>query len=152
MHAGTREYLEDVINCPYKSKMAETKINTSPGTLGKITVIALVIGWVVSLGFTLHAGHHHRPVFLVILFLGWVSSPYLGLLAAGILSKRWPILTRQILYFLMIVLVTGSLVGYSGVFNPAGMKPAFIFLIVPLISWILIAIVIPVSLSRTRKK
>jgi hypothetical protein len=52
----------------------------------------------------------------------------------------------------MILLSIGSVVGYSGVLSPAGMKPAFIFLVIPLISWVLIMIIITVTISRARKK
>ena len=45
-----------------------------------------------------------------------------------------------------------SAVGYPGLISPAGMKPAFIFLAIPLISWILMSIVSTVAISQARKK
>jgi hypothetical protein len=132
--------------------MTEVKINTTPNFLRIIALVVFAIGWIVSLGFTLHAGHNNRSVFLVILFLGWVSSPFLGQLVAASLSRHRPVVTRKAFYILMILLSIGSVVGYSGVLSPAGMKPAFIFLVIPLISWVLIMIIITVTISRARKK
>jgi|SRR5450432_2016061 len=132
--------------------MTTAKINTSPSFLRIFTVTIIVIGGIISNGFTLHAGHNNRSVLLILLFLGWVSSPFIGLLVACFLSSRWPVVTRKPLYIGMILLVICSVIGYSGVFSTAGMKPAFIFLVIPLISWILIAITIPVAISQIRKK
>jgi len=132
--------------------MTTSKINTPPGFLRTVAVIAVMIGGIISFGFTLRAGHNNRSVFLIMLFLCWVSSPFIGLLVACLLSRRWPLVTRKVLFILMILLAIGSVVGYSGVLTPPGSKPAFIFLIVPLISWILIAIIIPVSISQARKR
>jgi hypothetical protein len=132
--------------------MTAANTNTPPGFLRTLTVTVIVIGGIISNGFTLHAGHHNRSVFLIILFLGWVSSPFIGLLLACFLSNLWPVVTRKVLYIGMILMVICSVVGYSGVFSPSGTKPAFVFLVIPLISWILIAIAIPVVISQARKK
>jgi uncharacterized membrane protein len=51
----------------------------------------------------------------------------------------------------MLFLTLGSLVSYSGVLSPPGTKPAFVFLVVPLISWLLMAIVIPITASLSRR-
>jgi hypothetical protein len=132
--------------------MTVVKKNPAFSLLRIIAVIVVVAGWIASVGFTLYAGHNNRSVFLVILFLGWVSSPFIGLLVTGSLSRRWPAFNRKVMYFLMNLLAIGSVVGYSGVLNPPASKPAFIFLIVPLISWILIVIVITAALSSGRKE
>jgi hypothetical protein len=132
--------------------MTTAKINTPPSLLRTVAVVVVMIGGIISFGFTLHAGHNNRSVFLIILFLCWVSSPFIGLLTACLLSRRWPLVMRKVLFIGMILIAIGSVVGYSGVLNPPGSKPAFIFLIVPLISWILIATIIPVSMSQSRKK
>jgi hypothetical protein len=127
------------------------KISAS-SLLRTITIIVVVIGDIISTGFTLHAGHNNRSVFLVILFLGWVSSSFIGLLIACLLSRRWPAGIRKILYILMILIVICSVVGYSGILSSAGMKPAFVFLVIPLITWVFIAILIRVAISLARKK
>src|SRR6202166_2837658 len=120
--------------------MTEAKINTTPNFLRIFALILFATGWIVSLGFTLHAGHNNRSVLLIILFLGWVSSPFIGGLITWFISSRWPVFARKVLYILMIFITISSVVGYSGILSPAGMKPAFIFLVIPLISWILMVI------------
>ena len=115
-----------------------------------IAVIVLLVGTVCSLGLVLNAGRH-TPVFLLILFIGWVLSPFLAFLVANRISRSWSDYARATIYYLMIMVTLGSLVGYSGAFNSPHTKPAFIFLVVPLISWVLIVIVIPISRRLSRK-
>src|SRR6266487_3198119 len=122
--------------------------------LRTIAVVAVLCGAVGSLGLMFNAGRNQNSILLIALFTIWVLSPFIALLVANVISKRWSILTRVILYFLMLFITLGSLVSYSGTLSPPGTKPAFKFLIVPLISWLLMVIVIPLaaSLSRRQKK
>lgn len=93
-----------------------------------------------SLGLLLNAGRKNNSLLLLVLFVTWVLSPYIALLFATVFSKRWPAAKRMTLYILMLVLSLGSLIGYSGALSPSGTKPAFVFLVVPLISWLVIGI------------
>ena len=111
----------------------------------------VLAGAVGSLGFTLYTGRNNKSVLLIVLFFIWVLSPFIGLLVANVVTKRWSDLLRLTLYILMIFLTIGSLVAYSGVLNPTGAKPAGVFLIVPLISWLVIVIVIPLAAVRSRR-
>ena len=98
-------------------------------------------GAVVSLGLMFYAGRHQQSIVLILLFTGWVLSPFGALLAASRISWRWAYLTHTILYTILMLLITiGSLVGYSGVLSPPGTPPAAVFLIVPFTSWVLIII------------
>ena len=112
--------------------------------------IVVISGAVGSLGFTLHAGRNNKSILLILLFVVWVLSPFVALAVGNVISNRWPVLTRMILYSLTIALTIGSLVSYSGIFSLPGTKPGFIFLVVPLISWLLIAIFIPIARSLSR--
>ena len=103
----------------------------------------------------LRAGH--PPLFLRIMFFGWVLAPFVALVAADIASKRWSALTRTTLHYMMLILTLGSLAFYGGVVpTPPGSRPAALFLIVPLGSLLLLAIVVPVAASisgrRSRQK
>lgn len=100
----------------------------------------------------LYSGRHNPSVILILLFVGWVLSPFVALVVANVLSNRWPVLTRVTVYILMIMLTLGSLLCYTEVISISGTKPAFKFLVVPFISWLLIAIVIPIAKSFSRKK
>ena len=113
-------------------------------------VKVLLIGAVGSVGLVLNAGRN-TPVFLLVLFVGWVLSPFMAFLVANRVSKRWPVLTQRTICCLIIVVTLGSLVGYSGAFNSPHTKPAFIFLVVPFISWLLLVTVIPITRRLSRK-
>jgi hypothetical protein len=78
------------------------------------------------------------------LFTLWVLSPFAALCLADRASKSWPVLTRATLYSLMPVVTLGSLAIYADVaLGPPRPKPASVFLVVPLASWLLIAIAVP---------
>jgi hypothetical protein len=125
--------------------------STSIHLLHTIAVVVLLAGAVGSLGLTLYTGRRNASVLLLVLFAGWVFSPFMALVVANIVSKPWSSLARVTLYWLMLVITVGSLLAYSGVLSPPDAKPAFIFLVVPLLSWLLMAIVIPMARYRSRK-
>ena len=119
--------------------------------LRTISVVFLLAGAVGSLALTLLAGQQNNSFILVGLFVCWVLSPYFALLVATIVYKNKPALTQSTINYLMLFLSIVSLVCYSGVLSFPGMKPAFIFLIVPLISWLLLVTVIQIVLSKSPK-
>jgi len=123
-------------------------------TLNIFRLLALTAGLagaLGSLGFVLYTGRNNESVLLVLLFVAWVLSPFIALFVANLVSMRWPAFTRVILYYLIIFLSVGSLVFYSGALRPSGTKPAFVFLVVPLLSWIIMAIVIPITITVSRR-
>lgn len=123
-------------------------------TLNLLHILALAVGLagaLGSLGFVLHAGRNNDSVLLVVLFVIWVLSPFIALIVANLVSMRWPILSRALLYCLIIFITVGSLVCYSGALSFPGKKPAFVFLVVPLLSWIFTVIVISISISLSRR-
>jgi hypothetical protein len=111
----------------------------------------MVAGAAGSLGLVLYTGRNNPSALLIIIFMVWVLSPFAALLVASVLSKQWFVHTRGAIYVLMPILAIGSLVSYSGALSPPGTKPAFVFLVVPLISWLLMAIVIPIAAARARR-
>ena len=122
------------------------------GPLRAVAIIAAVAGAIGSVALTLYVGRHNASRILLSLFVIWVLSPFVALVCASIVSKRWPVLTRTTLYSLMLVLTLGSLAIYGDVaFGPARATPAFAFLVVPLVSWLLIAVALPVSAFLSRK-
>ena len=120
--------------------------------LRKIALVLVVAGAVISLDLMLQAGHNQKSKLLIFLFTGWILSPFFALLVLNVVAKRWAVLPRKTLYILMLIITVASIFCYSGVFNPVGFKPAFIFLIVPLISWILLVTIIPLAVSRSPKQ
>ena len=121
----------------------------TPGLLRTIALVVVLAGALGALGLVLTAGRN-TPVLLLVLFVGWVLSPFIGLMIANKISKLWSVPTRVTIYYLMLVLTLVSLVIYSGVLTPPETKPASIFLVVPLISWLLIMTVIPIARKLSR--
>jgi hypothetical protein len=127
------------------------------GLLRGAAQIAVLAGAVGSAGLMLRAGHRNNSRILLIMFALWVLSPFMALVLANVVSKRWSVLTRATLHSVMLVLTLGSLAIYGDVaLGPPRAKTAFVFLVVPPASWLLIAIVVPIAalisgrLSRRR--
>jgi hypothetical protein len=122
-----------------------------PQALRVVSLIALVVGAAGSIVCMLRVGHRSGFILLA-LFTIWVLSPFVALVVAASVSKRWTVLARAILYGLMLIFTLGSLVVYGTVaFGPPRPQPAFAFLVVPFASWLLMAIAVPISawISRT---
>ena len=98
-----------------------------------------------------NAGRNQSSVLLIALFTIWVLSPFVILVIMNFFAKRWSIDTRKTLYLLMLFITLVSLVSYGGALSMPGTKPAFKFLVVPLISWLFIGIFILIAASRSRK-
>ena len=95
-----------------------------------------------------NAGRNQNSILLIVLFTGWVLSPFIGLFIADMISNRWLPKSRITIYLLILFITLASLLFYSGALNVPGTKPAFKFLIVPLISWILILVIVQIKRKR----
>src|SRR3974377_2357147 len=112
-------------------------------------IVAVLAGAGGSTALMLCVGHRNPSRILVALFGIWVLSPFMALLFANFVSKRWSVLTRTALYTITLALTLGSLAIYGNVaFGPPRPKPAFAFLMVPLASWLGVAVVVPTSALR----
>ena len=123
-------------------------------TLKLFRVIALAvwaIGAGVSVNLTLYAGHNNKSVLLVAFFVVWVLSPFAAMLAAHVFLRRRPPVVRVTVYCLMLTITLVSILAYSNTLNPFAKKPAAVFLIVPLLLWVLTLVAIPATLSRSRR-
>lgn len=120
--------------------------NGSLGPLRGVALIAALCGAAGAVALTLRAGRHNNSFILVTLFVIWVLSPFIALLWASAVSKRWPASNRATLYTLMLIITLASLAIYGmSAVNPPKSKGAFVFLLVPLGSWLLIAIAVPIA-------
>ncbi len=111
-------------------------------SLRKITLWLVLTGAVGSLILTFYAGHKNNSLILTLLFAVWVLSPFTAFLMSDVISKSWSVFARSALCCLIVVLTIVSLLFYGRVLKLPGVKPAFVFLIFPLISWILLVILI----------
>ena len=104
--------------------------------------VAVAVGAAGSLALMLRVGQRQNSWLLLGLFTGWVLSPFVGLALASAMSTRWSALTRTTLYGVTIIVTLCSLIVYA---RPPAVRPASIFLLVPLGSWLLMAIAIPLA-------
>src|SRR6266700_2562256 len=79
------------------------------GLLHTVALTAVVAGAGGSVGLMLRVGHRNPSRILLVLFVIWVLSPFIALILADILAKRWSVLTRATLYGVMLILTLGSL-------------------------------------------
>jgi hypothetical protein len=114
---------------------------------------AAVAGAVGSVGLTLWVGRGGSSLVLMVLFVGWVLGPLMGLLVADRLSRRWSPATRVTLYIVMLIVAVASVAVYGDVAVRPRATPAFMFLVVPLCSWLLMLTAIPIAafISRWRQ-
>ncbi len=124
------------------------------GLLGGMRVAALMAalaGTCGSFGLLLRAGQR-TPRLLLALFVFWTVSPFVALVWAHVVSKRWSVLTRATLYSVMLVVALGSLAIYiDDAFGHRRPQAAFVYVLVPPVSLLLIAIVVPTAALISRK-
>ena len=113
--------------------------------LHAVALAAVVVGAVGSVGLMIWVGHRNPSRLLLALFVIWDLSPFIGLVLADMVSKRWSVITRATLYGVMLILTLSSLAFYGDVVLRPRSQPAFMFLIVPLGSWLLMTIVVPIA-------
>lgn len=111
-----------------------------------IALTVAAVGALCSLGFVLAVGRH-APAVLLALFVGWDLSPFIALLWANLVSPRWPPHTGATLQgvTLMVTLVSLAIYANAVVLHPSTKTPTATFLLVPLASWVFMAIVAAVA-------
>ena len=108
-----------------------------PGLVRSLALGVATAGALGSLAFTLQAGGHNVSVILILLFSVWVLSPFILLIIFCLRSGNWSARARISLYMIMMMISLISLLFYGGLIFFSGAKPAFVFLVIPLISWII---------------
>ncbi len=83
----------------------------------------------------------------------WVFSPFAALVWAHTASKRWPELSRKTLHGVMLFVALASLAiyGADAVWSRKA-QPAFFYVLVPPVSWLLSAIVVAIAALISRKR
>ena len=113
--------------------------------LHAVALTAVAVGAIGSVGLMIWVGHRNPSRLLLALFVIWDLSPFIGLVLADMVSQRWSTITRATLYGAMLILALGSLALYGDVVLRPRPQPAFRFLVVPLGSWLLMTIVVPIA-------
>jgi len=109
--------------------------------LDLVRSLALGIGTAGALGslaLTLQTGRHYDSVILDLLFSTWVLSPFIILIILCVLSRRWPSRARLSLYIFTMGIPVVSLLFYGRLLSFSEAMPAYVFLVIPLLSWIII--------------
>lgn len=120
-------------------------------SMRRVAQIALVVGAAGCLGLMFHAGRRTPPVLLV-LFTGWVLAPFVALAWANVVSARWSPRDRAVLLGLTLVAALGSVGIYAdAVVRTPQTTPTRIFLLVPLGSLLLLAIVVAMAALGSRR-
>ena len=114
-------------------------------------LIAMLAGAAGSIALLLRAGQRNNSRLLMVLMTIWVLSPFVALLCASAVSKRWRVSTRTTLHSLMLVVAPGSLVIYGlDAVKPLNEKAAFVFVVVPLVSLLLSLVVLAAAFMSAR--
>jgi hypothetical protein len=110
-------------------------------------MVAMVAAAAGSVGFVFYFGQRNPSRLLIVLFAVWVLSPFVALLAADARSRRWPPQTRATLYGVMLLIAAGSLAVYANAaLGPPRAQGAFVFVIVPPLSWLLSGVAVSVAM------
>ena len=119
------------------------------GPLRRAALLATVAGAIGSVALTLYAGRQQESRVLMTMFAIWVVSPFGALALANVRSARWSAATRAALHWVMVVVAVGSLVIYGANVLQTPRPRAFLFLVVPLTSWLLAAVAVSMAARRT---
>ena len=128
--------------------MAEKRFNTV--FLRLVARIFVSAGAIGSLYLMFNASRDQKSILLIAFFTAWILSPFAGFFITDKYSHRWTFIAHAFFYWLIIITTIGSLAAYSGAFNTPTTKNAFVFIVTPLISWVLIAIVILIARRHSR--
>jgi hypothetical protein len=123
----------------YLSQKSKMEKQHGHELLRKIALAVAVAGAIVSLIFVIHAGRNNKSIILPLLFVGWVISPFVAFIVAGV-ARRWTPAAHVLLYYLTIAVAVISPVSYSGILSSPGAKLTPVFLFVPLLAWIVIVV------------
>ncbi|MEO6245288.1 MAG: hypothetical protein ABIQ12_07610 [Opitutaceae bacterium] len=117
------------------------KVAHSHLLLRRFTLIAALVGAAGSLVFMFRVGKRNPSAVLIILFTVWVLMPFAAMVWASRCSKVWTDTARTFLHVLILILTLGSLLIYGDVaFGAPRQQPAFMFLVVPFVSLLVLGV------------
>jgi hypothetical protein len=121
-------------------------------SLGRTALVIALAGAAGSIGFMLYAGRRNPSRILVLLFAVWVLSPFAAAVLAWANSERWSAFTRSVLYGAMLAVALVPLCIYGTVaLGHKRAKVGFVFLVVPLLSWLVLAIAVLLATVHARR-
>ncbi len=127
------------------------KNSSEQNLLRTAALTILLVGTVGSLYFMFKTGSNQKSILLLGLFTAWVLSPFVGILFTYRLSKRGTEKMSTWLYWTIIILTAASLTVYSGILTLSQTPPAFIFLFIPFLSWLIILTILLIAKRQSIK-
>ncbi|MFZ1220759.1 MAG: hypothetical protein WAO00_15805 [Chthoniobacterales bacterium] len=122
------------------------------GRLRIAALIAITVSLAISICLFLRAGER-TPRLLLLGMAFWVLSPFAILVWLKMISTSWPTLTRAAVYCVTLVITFGTLAVYGDdALGHRRAQAAFVYVIVPPVSWLLIAVTIPVTALFARRR
>jgi hypothetical protein len=114
--------------------------------------ISLIFGAASSLAFTLYAGRHQRSMALLAMFVIWVLLPFAGLFASDRRGRTAPATGRISLQIASVMVGACSLLVYGMVaLSPPHHNAAFIFIVFPAVSWVVIGAEFLMAWKKSRR-
>jgi len=128
-------------------------MNSEKSILRTAALAAGFVGAVVSVALMLRACNQNPSNVVRVLIGIWVVSPFVALLLADAISKRWPLFGRATVHGLALVVSFGATVIYSlDALMHLSPRKGFVFAAVPGASLVLIALVLLVAACFGRKE
>ena len=117
--------------------------------------VTIVVGAAGSLALMLYGGRSNTHLLITLLFIVWVLAPFVLLALAERRSRSWSPLAQTTLRAMTLILAAGSLAiyAYRAAFPPRT-TGAFLFVIVPPVSVVLVLVALAVAslMSRPSRK
>jgi membrane-bound metal-dependent hydrolase YbcI (DUF457 family) len=126
-----------------------------PASGGRLRIVALgtsLVGAIGSVALTLYAGRDNPHRFLTALFLFLVIAPFAALFWGNLPNRGWSPPVRLALQGITFVVAIGSLALYGArAMGPVGPTGAFVFVAVPPVSGLLIAVTLLAAALLSRR-
>jgi hypothetical protein len=117
--------------------------------------VTIIVGAAGSLALLLYGGRSNTHLLITLLFIVWVLAPFALLALAERRSGSWPVRAQTTLRAVTLIIAAASLgvYGYRAAFPPRT-TGAFLFVIVPPVSVILVLVALAISslMSRPSRK
>ena len=112
----------------------------------------MAVSVAISIGLFLRAGQR-TPRLLLLGMAFWVLSPFAILAWLNLLSKQWSIVTRITLCCVTIAIALGTFAVYGDdALGHRRAQAAFVYVIVPPASWLMITVTIPAAALIARRR
>jgi hypothetical protein len=107
--------------------------------------VALVAGAAGSVALMLRAGARQRSALLILLFTGWVLSPFVALAVGNLYAPHWQPRLRTVLHVTIVAVSALCLFFYAMHALTGAAKAGFVYLVVPALAWLGIVVTLGVT-------